>query len=191
MTGMAVLDSPPMDRTDEALAAAAKSGDRAAFSTLMARHTRLAFAYTRARLGSREEAEDALQECFVRAFLSLNHYRGARPWGAWFMAIVRNYCTDLGRRKRLRVAETLAEWEVDGSPGPEDRLFMRHDRQALQTAIWGLPEKFRTPLLMHYEAGQSYREIAAALGVPETTLVGRLAGALRILRRRLGVEKGR
>jgi RNA polymerase sigma-70 factor (ECF subfamily) len=157
----------------------------------MARHRGLAFAYARARLGSREEAEDALQECFVRAFLSLNHYRGSRPWGAWFMAIVRNHCTDLGRRKRIRVAEPLVEWEVDRAPGPEDRLLAHHDRETLKSAITALPEKFRVPLLMHYEAGQSYREIAMALGVRESTLVGRLAGALRMLRRRLGVEGAR
>lgn len=191
MTGMAVLDSPPIDRTDESLAAEAISGDQAAFSLLMTRHRGLAFAYVRARLGNREEAEDALQECFVRAYLSLDRYRGARPWGAWFMAIVRNHCTDLGRRKRVRVAEPLVEWEADRSPGPEDSLQIRHDRENLRAAIWELPEKFRTPLLMHYEAGKSYREIAAALGVPESTLVGRLAGALRMLRRRLGAETSR
>ena len=188
MTGMAVLESPPMDRTDEALAAAARAGDRAAFSLLMARYRSLAFAYARARLGSREEAEDALQECFVRAFLSLDRYRGARPWGAWFMAIVRNHCTDLGRRKRLRSSEPLDEWRVDDSPGPEDHLLARHDRETLRAAIAALPEKFRVPLLMHYEAGQSYREIALALEVRESTLVGRLAGALRMLRRKLGAS---
>lgn len=188
MTGMAVLDAPPMERTDESLAAAARAGDRAAFSALMARHRALAFAYVRARLGSREEAEDALQECFVRAFLSLAHYRGVRPWGAWFMAIVRNHCTDVERRRRTRTSEPLSEWEVDRTPGPEHAMLAEHNRDVLTAAIDGLPEKFRIPLVMHYVGGQSYREIALALDVRESTLVGRLAGALRMLRRKLGGE---
>lgn len=189
MTG--VLETAPVDRTDEALAAAAKAGDRSAFSALMARYRGLAFAYARARLGSREEAEDALQDCFVRAYLSLHHYRGLRPWGAWFLAIVRNHCTDMERRKRVRVSEPLGEWQVDGAPGPEERLLAQHKEEAIRAAITALPEKLRVPLLMHYEAGQSYREIALALDIRETTLVGRLACALKTLRRRLGAERDR
>jgi RNA polymerase sigma-70 factor (ECF subfamily) len=188
---MAVLESPPMDLSDESLAASARAGDRAAFNALMARYRGLAFAYARARLGSREEAEDALQECFVRAYLALDRYRGVRPWAAWFMAIVRNYCTDLSRKKRLRVTEPLPEWDVDRAPGPEHSLLAEFERDRLRAAIEGLPEKFRTPLLMHYEAGQSYREIAVALDLRETTLVGRLSGALRMLRRKLGIEMTR
>ena len=188
MTGMAVLESPPMDLSDESLAAAAKRGDRAAFSALMTRYRSLAFAYARARLGSPEEAEDALQECFVRAYLALDRYRGVSPWGAWFMAIVRNHCTDVGRRKRLRVTEAISEWEVDEMPGPERQLLADFERGRLRKAIESLPEKFRTPLLMHYEAGQSYREIALALDMRESTLVGRLASALKMLRRKLGAE---
>jgi RNA polymerase sigma-70 factor (ECF subfamily) len=54
--------------------------------------------------------------------------------------------------------------------------------------VAALPEKYRVPLAMHYASGRTYREIALALGVPESTVVGRMAGALRQLRRRMGVN---
>jgi RNA polymerase sigma factor (sigma-70 family) len=189
MTG--VLESPTMERpqtTDEALAASAQRGDRAAFSALMERYRRLAFAYSAARLGSREEAEDALQECFVRAYLSLGRFRGSGSWGAWFMTIVRNQCTDVERRRRIRVTDPLDETTVDRTAGPEGHCLERHEREALKRAIGTLPENLRVPLLMRYELDRSYREIALALGIPESTLVGRLATALRTLRRKMGVE---
>jgi RNA polymerase sigma-70 factor (ECF subfamily) len=58
----------------------------------------------------------------------------------------------------------------------------------LAAAVTELPEKYRVPLMMHYGSGGTYREIALALSLPESTIVGRLAGALRLLRRRLPSE---
>src|SRR5205809_353421 len=64
-------------------------------------------------------------------------------------------------------------------------------RRELGAAVAELPEKYRLPLMMHYASGRTYREIAVALGLPQSTVVGRLAGALRLLRRRLDVEEKR
>src|SRR2546421_7711089 len=103
---MAVARSQ-VDATDESLAAAARCGDRGAFDTLVGRYRDMAFAYALARLNSREEAEDVVQEAFVRALVALDRFRIQASWGAWIMRIVRNLCHDVLRRRRVRSAVTL------------------------------------------------------------------------------------
>jgi RNA polymerase sigma-70 factor (ECF subfamily) len=179
------------EESDEALAVAARQGDRAAFAVLVARYREVACAYAYARLHHRDEAEDAAQEAFVRAYEALPRFRPAECWSAWMMRILRNLCTDLLRRRRGRATEPLAEDWADLSPTPEIEILAKARRQELIAALAALPEKYQTPLLMHYSSRRTYREIALALDLPESTIIGRMAGALRILRRRLGQESER
>lgn len=187
MSSMAMAQSPT-EVTDERLAAAARSGDREAFSLLVGRYRDTALAYAFARLRDREEAEDAAQEAFVRAYMALDRFRVSDCWGAWMMRILRNHCTDRLRRRRGQpLALQEMEW-IEDSRSPEVAALARERRRELTEAVERLPEKFQTPLLMHYASGRTYREIAVALDLPESTVVGRLAGALRLLRRRFGKE---
>jgi RNA polymerase sigma-70 factor (ECF subfamily) len=174
--------------SDLALLAAARSGDPAAFSTWMERRRHLAFAYACAVLGNREEAEDVVQEAFVRAVQA--YQRGGRPgnWEAWLMRVLRNLCTDTLRRRRRRPTGPLDTDLLDLSPTPEMRVVDAEAEVELTQAVERLPEALRVPLLMHFGARLTYREIALALGVRESTVIGRVASALRVLRRRFGVE---
>ena len=184
MAGMAIAQSP-VDVTDESLAAAARSGDRRAFDTLVGRYRDMAFAYSLARLNSREEAEDVAQEAFVRALMALNRFRTQASWGAWLMRVVRNLCHDALRRRRVRRWVTLDDRWMDSGPTPEMAALFSERRTELVNAVEAMPEKFRTPLLMHYGSRRTYKEIALALGIPEATVIGRMAGALRFLRKRM------
>lgn len=190
MTSMAVGQMTlegPMDT----LVAAAQAGDRAAFAVLVARNRDTVYAYALARLRNREEAEDVAQETFVRAYLGLCRLRGPDAWEAWVMRIARNLCHDTLRRKRLRQTEPIdVDW-LDDSPSPEMLALAGERRRELGRAVAELPETLRIPVLMHYASGRTYREIAAALGLPQSTVVGRVARALLQLRRRLGVEGAR
>lgn len=178
---------PP--RTDEFLAATARSGDHDAFRELVERYHGLVFAYAMARLCDRESAEDIVQDAFVSAYQALDRFRPSACWSAWLMRIVRNACTDAMRRRRVRGTIALAADVADGTPGPLERLLTDERRTELMGAVAGLPEKYRTPLRMHYGSEMKYREIAIALAIPESTVVGRMAGALRLLRRRLDMER--
>jgi len=174
--------------SDEALAEAARSGDHTAYAQLVERYRDLAYACAFALLRSREDAEDVAQEAFVRAYQALPRYDPRRCWGAWIMQIVRNLCRDAHRRRKVRGAavQTLRADEAD--PGPEEQVLERERRRMLRASVESLPERLRVPLLMHYGSGLTYREVALALSVPESTVVGRLAGALRRLRRSLAKE---
>jgi RNA polymerase sigma factor (sigma-70 family) len=184
MICMAMTQAPSRP-TDEALADAAKVGDRAAYATLIERYWDVTFAYAYAKLRSREDAEDVAQEAFVRAFEALSRFDPTASWGAYLMRILRNLCHDALRRRLVR-RRPLSE--PDTPPSPETLLVESERREEVVAAVADLPDKFRVPLMMHYASGSTYREIALALGLRESTVVGRLAGALRVLRRRLRSE---
>jgi len=180
-----------LEMPSERLVVAAHAGDRAAFSALVDRYRDTVFAYAFARLRDRDEAEDVAQETFVRAYLSLGRLRRPSAWEAWMMRIARNLCNDCLRLKRSRPTEPLDVGWLDGGPSPEMLAIAGERQRELSEAMAGLHEKYRIRLMMHYASRRTYREIAAALGVPPSTVVGRIAGALRLLRRRLGVEVNR
>lgn len=187
MESMAISQSPG-EESDEWLVVAAREGDSVAFGRLVARYRDVAFAYAYARLRHRDEAEDIVQEAFVRAFISLPRILATCCWAAWLMKILRNLCHDATRRQRIRAASELDDTWPDGGPTPEMFLLDTERTGEVRRAIVDLPEKLRVPLLMHYVSRRTYREISLALDIPETTVVGRLATALRQLRRRCNRE---
>ncbi len=176
------------ERTDEALASAAQCGDLEAYTLLIARYRDIALAYAFACLGNAEEAEDAAQESFVRAYLSLSRFRTSQIWGAWLMRILRNHCTDLKRRKRNSDSSLLDLELPSDLPSPETTALMHERQRELYSAIRRLPEKYRVPLTMYYTSRRTYREMALALNLPESTITGRLAVGLRKLRQALAEE---
>lgn len=184
---MAMIETT-WEASDEALAAAAQSGDREAFAVLIARYRDVVFAYAYARLQNREEAEDAAQESFVRAYQALPRFRPGNIWAAYLMRVLRNLCHDAMRRRKVRKhVGDVPEWHGTAET-PESLVLTEIERDRIRDAVTDLPEKFRLPVQMHYGSGRTYKEIALALGLPESTVVGRLAGGLRTLRRSMGIE---
>lgn len=182
--------------TDESLAALAATGDRAAYSALVERYRNLAYATAYALLNSREDAEDVAQEAFVKAYRALPSYDPRRPWVAWIMSIVRNLCRDAVRRRSVRAACAAAAADHDPvdsagtGPSAEERLLDAERIAELRAAVAELPDHLRAPVILHYAYRRTYREIAVSLGLPESTVVGRLAAAMRRLRRRFAEEAG-
>ncbi|MEP0766026.1 MAG: sigma-70 family RNA polymerase sigma factor [Fimbriimonadia bacterium] len=185
MTGYAMTQAYS-EVSDETLARAAKAGDTASFSLLVERHRDLAFAYALARLRNPEEAEDAVQEAFVRAYRALSVFDPAMRFLPYLMRILRNHCHDLLRRRSVRQSVPLTPNLRSNAPSPEENT-LREERSALiLEAIGALPDHQRVPLEMHYASGCTVRQIAQALGLRESTVTGRIAGALRRLRRAVG-----
>lgn len=187
MTSIAITHAPG-EVTDEVLADAARDGQREAYTLLVDRYRDVAFAYAFARLRSREEAEDLVQETFVRAYAALPRFRREGCRGAWVMRILRNLCHDTLRRRRDHPMEPIPDEWLDAAPTPEARALAGERRQQLRAAVEALPDKYRLVLLMHYGSRQKCREVALALELPESTVKGRLVSALRLMRRRLDWE---
>lgn len=137
-------------------------------------------------LGSREEAEDILQDSFVSAFRNLGSYREDAPFGAWLKRIVLN--KSISRTKQRKDLQPLSEgdeayyfeWEEDG--GPELNL------ESVKSAIAELPPGFRTVLTMYLLEGFDHREISEVLGISESTSKSQYNRAKKKLRDILGKE---
>jgi RNA polymerase sigma-70 factor (ECF subfamily) len=181
------------DMADAALAARAAGGDDVAFERIMRRHNRLLFRTARSILKSNAEAEDALQEAYLRAWRALGSFRSEARLSTWLVRIVINEA--LGRLRR-RGAQVLAfdatidlvdvsmEDVMGGNPDDRpDRAAMRSELRALMEAcIDALPEAFRTVFMLRAVEEMSVEEVSAALGLPEATVRTRFFRARGLLR---------
>ncbi|HEY6859127.1 MAG TPA: sigma-70 family RNA polymerase sigma factor [Pseudolabrys sp.] len=158
--------------------------------------------YTLARylLRNASDAEDAAQECYLRAFRHFETFRGG-PIKPWLLAILRNVCrAEYARRGALAamVADNLEEAEhsavglwSDAQQSPETETLHRLDGETMQRLITQLPDTFREAIVLREVNDLSYREIADIAGVPVGTVMSRLARARALLRTAwLAEEKG-
>lgn len=158
--------------------------------------------YTLARylLRNPADAEDAAQECYLRAFRHFDTFRGG-PIKPWLLAILRNICrAEYARRGALAAmpmdgiddAQNTCEslWGEAGQ-SPETEALHRLEGETMQRLIAGLPERFREALVLREVNDLSYREIAEVIGTPVGTVMSRLARARTLLRDAwLAMEKG-
>jgi RNA polymerase sigma-70 factor (ECF subfamily) len=155
-------------------------------------HLRAAYNFARWLVRNDHDAEDIVQESFVKAFVALDDFRGGDP-RAWLLAIVRNTAIGMLRRRRSDPAAMPAERApeaADPSAIAEDALIAGERRRHVREAIEGLPEEFRETLVLREIEGLPYKEIAAVLGVPIGTVMSRLARARNLLLRELVAEGG-
>ena len=153
-------------------------------------------AYNLARwlLRDDQDAQDAVQEAFVRAARFAGGFRGGDR-RAWLLAIVRNVCYTLLSRNRtaadnVAFDEELHHGPADQTADPEKMTLNRIDREALVRALEALPVEFREAIVMREVEGLSYLEIAGAAGIPIGTVMSRLARARERLRLALSGKAG-
>ena len=170
----------------------AQSGDSAAYQTLVEEHQTIAFRTAYLITGSAADAEEAVQEAFVKAFYALGRFRPDAPFRPWVLRIVaneaRNRRRSAGRRERL--ALRAAEDPLSGGavPSPEAALLESEERAEVLAAVEGLREEDRLVIACRYFLELSEEETAAALDWRRGTVKSRLARALERLRARMEVE---
>ena len=140
---------------------------------------------------SHEDAEDVVQEAFLRAFSAFESFRGedANPQSskAWLLTIVRN--TSMTWLKRNRNAGAMLGFEEalddprDHSADPEEILLISFDREQVRQALEQLPPDFREAIVLREMEGLSYKEISTTIGVPLGTVMSRLSRGRDWLRR--------
>ena len=155
--------------------------DKTRFTTAVAQYRPMVYRTALHALGSPQDAEDAVQEVFLRLFRRREAPAGEEHLRRWLLRVTVNCCRDMLKspwRKR-RVS-----WEE----APEIPVFDRPEQAALYQEVMALPEKYRTALYLFYYEELSVREIGALLGVGESTVTTRLARARQRLRERLGED---
>jgi RNA polymerase sigma-70 factor (ECF subfamily) len=193
---LAAADVAAATGDDAALASRAAQGDQDAFARIMRRYNQRLYRLAVSVMGDASEAEDVLQESYVRAFYAFATYAGAGSLGAWLARIVRNEAIDRVRARESRRTHVAIEAELGGQSG-EDETNVTSDplmidpqalaanaelRRLLEHAIQRLPEQFRTAFVLREVEGLSVEETAEYLGIPAATVKTRDHRARNLLR---------
>ena len=153
-------------RSDEQLISLFRGGSEEAFRAIHDRYRQRMFAYTRQMLsGSAVDAEDTVQEIFVRAYSGLRSSDRELALRAWLYRIAHNRCIDELRRPQSVATETIPATVPTAGADPVARLEQRDALQRLIADVQRLPDQQRSALLMRELAGMTYADVAGALGV--------------------------
>lgn len=189
--------------SDAELAAVASRGDVRAFERIMRRYNQRLFRLACGIVGEASEAEDVLQESYVRAFYSLSKYSGRGSFGAWLAQIVRNEAID--RLRSHKIHDKYVSLEADLNTDDDEPLLDRAEappddvrvnphagaenlemKRVLEVAIGELPEAFRAVFMLREVEGLSIEETAEYLDIPQATVKTRDHRARHLLRQHLG-----
>jgi RNA polymerase sigma-70 factor (ECF subfamily) len=170
---------------DGELVALTLRGNSDAFATLVERYDRAVYHLAYRTLRDVEEARDATQEAFFKAFRSLRTFKPGAKFSTWIFAIAYHACCDRLNRRKHYTGDELPE-RADAGPGPEQQVIDLDRAARLRRAIEALPEKYRTVITLFHLQGKQYDEIATVLGLPMGTVKTHLFRAKEQLRRLLG-----
>lgn len=199
MPSVSALPRATASAPESELIALAAQGDTAAFEVIMRRHNQLLFRTARSILRDDSEAEDAVQEAYLRAWRALGGFRADAKLSTWLVRIVSNEA--LGRLRR-RPSQVIALDAAMVSPDPDiqdaltedgdlrpERFAMRAQlRRLLEARIDQLPEVFRTVFVLRAVEEMDVDEIATALGIAPATVRTRFFRARGLLREGLASE---
>jgi RNA polymerase sigma-70 factor (ECF subfamily) len=178
-----VESRPPLEAD---LIERARTGDVSAFESLVRAHQDVAFRTAWAISGGVDDAEDAAQEGFMKAFRALDRFRAGSPFRPWLLTIVANEARNRRRAANRREALALRIPEDrrvdDAAPSPEAAVLARERRAALLDGLQRLNDADREVITLRHVLLLSEAETAAALAIPAGTVKSRLARALERLR---------
>ena len=166
--------------------------DAEALGEIHHRYIRRVFGLCRYMLDSRESAEDATSEVFLKLQRSIESYDGSIPFPRWLLRVAGNQCTDVLRRRRrerqvmVEVEDGVAVIEPASSElSPLGTVIRLAERAQVQAAIGRLPENYRVPLVLRYYTELSYDEIGKQLGLERNHVATLIFRAKQELRRKL------
>ena len=178
-----------MEMSDEAAVEAVRAGNRDAFRFLVERYSRPVFRLGYRMTGNEQDAEDVVQEAFLRAFKQLNRYESRSSFSTWLYRIAANYSLDLIRARRstdpvedVTLRETAA--------GPERLMESTQVQETLDVALAALTEQERTAFVLRHYEGLSIDEISGTLGINNNAAKHSVFRAVQKLRKALAPLRG-
>jgi RNA polymerase sigma-70 factor (ECF subfamily) len=170
----------------------ARGQDSEALAEIYHRYVRRIFGLCRYMLNSRESAEDATSEVFLKLQRSIASYDGSIPFLRWLLRVAGNQCIDVLRRQQ-RGQKVFTEMEdgatvidaASSEPSPLSAVISTQERAQVRDTVTRLPENYRVPLILRYYGELSYDEIAQELGLERNYVAALIFRAKQELRRRL------
>ena len=174
----------------------ARKGDADAFGELYHQFYPRVLGLCRHLLGSREAAEDATGEVFIRVQRAMKTFDSALPFPRWLLSIASHHCIDQLRRRRVEhrlfdPSEVETHDPASLSASPLQDLVAAERRDAVRSGVEALPERYRMPLVLRYYSEMSYEQIAEVLDMPIGTVRSRLHNARAALAKELAASLGR
>lgn len=183
------MDGPDL----ESVIQRAQGHDAEALGEIYRLYGKRVFGLCRYMLDSRESAEDAMSEVFLKLQRSIESYDGSTPFHRWLLRGASNQCID-ALRSRKRGRQVIVEGEeevaliqaVSSEPSPLGAVLSTEERTKVRDAIRRLPKNYRVPLVLRYYGELSYDEIAQQLSLKRDYVAALLFRAKQELRRKLG-----
>ena len=156
----------------------ARQGDKQAFGQLVQAYQRPLFNLTYRMLGNPDEAEDAAQEAFLRAFANLGKYNTDHKFSTWLFSIANHHCIDRLRKRRITwmsIDDNPVLQNLEGdAPKPETSALRREESGEIQQLLNQLEPEYRMPLILRYWEEYSYEEIGQAMDLSLAAVKSRL-----------------
>ena len=167
-------------------------GDGRAFGRLVRKHHDLVYSVVRGVMGGREDAEDVVQEIFIKIYRNLGGYRGDARLSTWIYRIARNEAINAVRRRRPET-EPLDESNGHASRerGPEERLEGKLSKQLVEELLETLDEQHRTAIELRYMGDKTYVEIAEIMDIPIGTVKTYIYRAKAAMKNSLAARRSR
>lgn len=186
------MEGRPLDDTESGLVERVRRGDIRAYEELVRRYQDVAFRLAYTILGSTDEAEDATQEGFVRAYQALDRFRPGAPVRPWLLTIVANVArtrrATAARRPTLTLQAAATHSSDDSARSPEAVALNAEQRRELLGAVNALRDDDQRVIAYRYFLDLSEAEMAELLGCARGTVKSRLSRALGRLRKQLATE---
>ncbi len=176
---------------DRALVAQALSGDQDAYGRLVQKYQRALYFHILHLIRKREDVDDLVQECFIKAFAALESYAPQYAFSTWLYKIASNHSIDYLRKRRLQTVSI--DKPIQGKEGeiqvelpdttyrPDRHIVEDQRRTIIQEAIDALPEKYYRVIVMRHQQEKTYEEIAAELDLPLGTVKAHIFRAREML----------
>jgi RNA polymerase sigma-70 factor (ECF subfamily) len=189
-----LAEPPPREiavgSSDDGLLARVAQGDRRAFAQLMDRHVDRAFGLARRVLGNKSDAEDVVQDAFMKVWQKAGQWQtGRAQFSTWLYRVVVNRCLDLKRKPVNAALDNVAE-QSDDRPDAYEDIAARQRQARIAAAVAELPERQRTAMALSYTAGLSNVQAAETMEISVKAFESLLVRAKRELRDRLKGEDG-
>ena len=180
------------------LAKVARNGDRNAFAELVELYKDKIFHLAYRMLNNKQEAEDAVQETFLRVYTNLHRYDENQKFSTWIFRIGTNLCIDKLRRRKNTYSLDAEMPDGEGNDyyamlpshedTPEKQVIVSETQEQIHRAIETLPEKYKSVVILRYLHDMSLQEISDVLDMPVTTIKTRVHRGREYLRKRLEQE---
>ncbi|CAM4015962.1 RNA polymerase sigma factor SigW [Cohnella lubricantis] len=177
------------------LARLARKGDQRAFAEIVDLYKDKLYHLAYRMMNNRQEAEDIVQECFLRVYKHLDRYDENQKFSTWIYRIATNLCIDRLRKRKPTYSLDAESSEHEGLDGyammpsddrtPESEMLLSETQRIIREAIETLPPKYKSVIVLRYLQDMSLQEISEVMGMPVTTVKTRVHRGREYMRKKL------